>query len=121
MLNEIFCNILDECLKFDKQKFFAQAVKSKDAPNYYDVIKNPICLQDMKNKTKRTEYSSQQELLEDFKQLKANAEHYNGYENYISDCARQILAFAQEKLLAVENDIKNLEMLVQEKKEYKRI
>ena len=44
MLNEIFCNILDECLKFDKQKFFAQAVKSKDAPNYYDVIKNPICL-----------------------------------------------------------------------------
>jgi hypothetical protein len=49
---------VDSCIKSDKYKFFAAPVKRKDAPNYYEVIKNPIDLGLIKNKAKRIEYHS---------------------------------------------------------------
>ena len=55
-MNEIFENIVDSCIKYDRFKVFTSAVKRKDAPNYYDVIKNPIDLTQIKNKAKRIEY-----------------------------------------------------------------
>lgn len=55
-LNQIFEDIVDSCIKHDKYKVFTTAVKRKDAPNYYEIIKNPIDLTQIKNKAKRVEY-----------------------------------------------------------------
>jgi hypothetical protein len=38
LLNEIFENVIDACIKQDRQKVFIAPVKSKDAPRYYEVI-----------------------------------------------------------------------------------
>ena len=59
-LNQIFEDIVDSCIKSDKYKFFAAPVKRKDAPNYYEVIKNPIDLGLIKNKAKRIEYHTKE-------------------------------------------------------------
>jgi len=65
MLNEIFGNVIDSCICFDTTKLFAQKVSRKDAPNYYEVVKQPMDLTSMKNKTKRNDYSTQEEFLAD--------------------------------------------------------
>ncbi len=74
LLNEIFENVIDSCIKQDRQKIFSAPVKSKDAPRYYEIIENPIDLGSMKNKAKRSEYYSRDEFLSDFELLCKNAE-----------------------------------------------
>ena len=66
LLNEIFENVIDSCIKQDRQKIFSAPVKSKEAPRYYEVIHNPIDLGSMKNKAKRAEYYSRDEIMADF-------------------------------------------------------
>lgn len=70
--------MIDKCIIFDKMKVFHYPVKRKDAPNYYDVIKNPIDLTAMKNKAKRGEYTSKEEFMKEIELLRTNAEFYNG-------------------------------------------
>ena len=57
-MNNKFEEIIENALKFDRDKIFHFPVKKKDAPNYATVIKNPIDLSSMKNKAKRTDYES---------------------------------------------------------------
>ena len=115
LLNEIFGNIVDSCIKYDKQKVFAAAVKKKDAPDYYDVIKQPIDLSLIKNKAKRQEYVSREQFMTDFMLLKFNAETYNGVGSHIAEMAKALVAHAEEQLDMVSSDVKNYEFLVWEK------
>jgi len=114
-LNEIFENIIDSCIKFDKNKFFVSEVKKKDAPNYYDVIMNPIDLGKMKNKAKRQEYINREQLMADMQLLRVNAETYNGQFNKIAELAREIEQHAINKMDEVKDDVANYELLVREK------
>eukprot|EP00698_Gefionella_okellyi_P004128 TRINITY_DN13864_c0_g1_i1.p1 TRINITY_DN13864_c0_g1~~TRINITY_DN13864_c0_g1_i1.p1 ORF type:complete len:1488 (-),score=323.02 TRINITY_DN13864_c0_g1_i1:34-4497(-) len=56
---------------------FLVAVKPKDAPDYYSIIKNPIDLGKIMHKIKHLEYSSVSEFLADFDLLQRNCEEYN--------------------------------------------
>ncbi len=112
LLNEVFGNIIDSSICFDKTKVFHQQVKKKDAPNYYDVIKNPICLMDMKNKAKRQEYMTKDSLVKDIALMRENAERFNGPQHPIAFQARDLEQHAHDKLSELEQDIKNFELLV---------
>jgi len=113
-LNELFAAVIESCINFDRQKIFTQLVKKNDAPNYYDVIKNPICLHQMKAKAKRQDYVSQEELMRDFALMRENALFYNGPQSEIGKIAINIEQHAEEELLQHDQDIKNLELLVLE-------
>ena len=115
LLNEIFENIVDSCIKFDKQKIFVAAVKKKDAPNYYEMILQPIDLTQMKNKAKRLEYLSKNQFLSDFYLLRANAQTYNGQFAHITKQAYDLVEHSEQKLGEVANDVANFELLVKEK------
>jgi Bromodomain len=65
-------------------------VKRKDAPNYYDIIKNPIDLTQIKNKAKRIEYFTKDQLLADFQLLVDNAMIFNGQTSAIARNAGDI-------------------------------
>lgn len=117
LLNEIFENIVDACIKFDKHKIFVTPVKQKDAPNYYDIILHPIDLTSMKNKAKRSEYLTRATFMEDVNLLKSNAETYNGQFSHIAVLATQLVGLVEEQLHRVENDVANYELLVREKVE----
>jgi len=114
LLNDLFGSIVDSCVIFDKEKIFHQRVKAKDAPNYYEHIKNPMELQTMKQKTKRLAYSTLQEFQDDLALIRANAELYNGYHSYIGDSARHLEEYAIGELQKVESDIQNLEQSIRE-------
>ena len=50
----------------------------QDAPNYRDLIKKPICLKDMKNRTKRNEYKGREDFLRDIELMRNNSQIFNG-------------------------------------------
>lgn len=86
--NDIFANVVDKCIIFDKTKLFHYPDKKKDAPNYTDFVQNPIDLTTIKNKCKRSEYENEGMFMADITLLKRNAETYNGTENQIANLAR---------------------------------
>lgn len=56
---------------------FVPPVPKKDFPNYYIVIKRPICMQQIKAKIDRNEYQSTREFREDMRLLCNNARTFN--------------------------------------------
>mmetsp|Transcript_12526 Transcript_12526/g.8751 ORF Transcript_12526/g.8751 Transcript_12526/m.8751 type:complete len:105 (+) Transcript_12526:393-707(+) len=89
--------------------FFIDKVTKKEAPNYYDCIKNPIALRDMKNKAKRRDYKNSEMFKFDFELLRANAELFNGKNHYIAELALSVEAKAKDFFKDRHEDILNLE------------
>lgn len=56
---------------------FLSRVRKSDAPDYYDIIKNPIDLSVMTKKIKRHEYNSKMEFQEDLDLMFSNCRKYN--------------------------------------------
>ena len=77
---------------------FKYKVDKKQAFDYYFKIKNPICLEDIKAKTKRQNYGSIHDFRSDIELLRHNAELYNGFEHWISKIARDIEQHALTQL-----------------------
>ena len=88
----------------------------QDAPNYKELIKQPIALKDMLNKTNknRNEYKNRTQFFNDIALMRANAELFNGRENQIAQLARDLETLAHEAVEVKEDEIVNLETLVQE-------
>jgi hypothetical protein len=98
MFNELIEDIVDSCIKFDLTKLFHQPVKKKDYPDYYTIIKVPIDLTNMKNKTKRCEYTKVQELINDLDLLVNNSMIYNGDQHDVTIQAIKIRENAMNKI-----------------------
>jgi histone acetyltransferase len=58
LLNKVFVEVIDSCIKKDNLRIFYQKVTKKIAPDYFEIIKNPIDLTLMKNKAKRGDYKN---------------------------------------------------------------
>lgn len=104
--------MLDTLIARDKQKIFHSQVKKKDAPNYYELIKRPVALMDMKTKAKREDYLNRDSFLEDLELMAQNAETYNGIDNPISLIARDLVDHAQEMIQQEDDNIKTYESLI---------
>jgi hypothetical protein len=98
MFNEQIEDIVDSCIKFDLTKLFHQPVKKKDYPDYYTIVKNPIDLTAMKNKTKRCEYTKVQELIDDLDLIVNNSIIYNGDQHDVTLHAVRIRDHAMNKI-----------------------
>lgn len=59
---------------------FYHAVKKSDAPGYYDIIKRPIDLEEIRKKNRREEYVCLSEFVDDVRLMISNAYLYN-YKN----------------------------------------
>lgn len=49
----------------------------EDAHDYYEIIKEPICLTEIMNKIDSCLYSNKQSFLDDIEQIRFNALEYN--------------------------------------------
>lgn len=74
----------------DKSYLFHNQPTRQDAPNYRDLIKQPIALKDMKNKSKRNEYKERASFEADVALMVANAVQFNGEYHPIASLAREI-------------------------------
>ena len=98
MYNELIEDIVDSCIKFDLTKIFHQSVKKKDYPDYYNIIKNPIDLTLIKNKTKRCEYTKLQQFIDDMDLLVNNSIIYNGESHEVTLQAIKIRDHSKMKI-----------------------
>ena len=56
---------------------FIKLVPKSDYPDYYMLIRNPICMEQIEKKINKKEYRSLKEYREDIRLLCDNARHYN--------------------------------------------
>ena len=86
--------IVNELITFDSEngnfKWFVEAVKSKDVKNYYNVIKKPMCLWQMKQKTQNLEYLNIDWFLEDVDLIYQNSSTFNGPQSLYTQQADRI-------------------------------
>jgi hypothetical protein len=96
--NEMIEDIIDDCIKFDVTKIFHLPVKKKDYQDYYQIIKNPIDLGTMKNKTKRYEYKTVDQFISDLDLMVHNSFIYNGENHDVTLQANKIRELAMTKI-----------------------
>jgi hypothetical protein len=115
--NEILTNIIDNCITFDTTRMFHVPVKKAEAPNYYDVITNPMDLSTMKAKTKRCEYNTIDEFQNDMSLIKSNSEKFNGPIHFVTTQAGSIVDRAQLLVQSDSIQLEELEVKVKEDQE----
>ncbi|KAH8102212.1 PHD-zinc-finger like domain-containing protein [Cristinia sonorae] len=90
----------------DRQDFFKNPVSKFDVPDYYDVIKNPMCWSNIDQKLDAHEYWDLKDFKDDVNLVLSNAMTYNKKATTfykaaerIQNAANTILADLEEKLL----------------------
>jgi len=73
-------------------------VRKNDAPDYFEIIKEPIDFSVMRGKAKRKEYISTDGFLKDMMLLRKNAELYNGIPHEIAQIARDLEKIAVDMI-----------------------
>lgn len=109
LYNELLGDIIDFCIRNDYSKLFLMPVKKKDYPDYFEIVKQPMDLGSMKNKTKRSEYKTSQDLLNDFDLMIKASELYNGDLHEVTQQARRIKEIAIGQIEENKERIKELE------------
>jgi len=56
-------------------------VSAKEAPDYYEIIKHPIDMGEIRKKIRDMEYKDKEEFLSDFKWIRLNCFKYNEHRN----------------------------------------
>jgi chromatin structure-remodeling complex subunit RSC1/2 len=62
---------------YDPTKLFQRKVNKRALPDYYEVIKEPMALSEIKKKVAQQEYKSFPEFVRDFALIPHNAQVYN--------------------------------------------
>lgn len=91
-LQEILKQILDHLKKLPRAAIFLNKVGKKEAPGYYDIIKNPMDLGTMSKKLLL--YRSLDEFKDDIDLIVNNCLTYNRSVEYYIDCANDLKAEA---------------------------
>jgi hypothetical protein len=77
-LCDIFVKIILKLSNTPEYMGFVHPVSTVVVPDYLNIIKNPLCLEDMKMKCKDSVYKSQEEFIVDIKRITDNCLLYNG-------------------------------------------
>ena len=100
LLPEYLKEILDSLKKLSNAQFFLNKVGKKEAPGYYDIIKNPMDLSTMTKKLHL--YRNLEEFKQDIDLIISNCMAYNTAQ-YYWDCANDFKAEAYALLLKYQN------------------
>jgi hypothetical protein len=97
-------DIIDKVSNLDGDGWFQRPVTEKDAPNYFAVIKNPMCFDTIRTKIEGLQYASWQEIVRDFELMFNNAMLYNQKRSRVHKQALVILRAGMKQLLDCEID-----------------
>ena len=76
-LRIFFREVLYELRRNPRYRCFVELVKEEDVPDYYDIIKNPMCLDMMFTTVDKKEYTSLERFMKDIILIQDNAKEYN--------------------------------------------
>ncbi|XP_078256530.1 bromodomain-containing protein 7 [Rhinoraja longicauda] len=107
---ELLYQLLRQLQRKDPNAFFSFPVTDFIAPGYSLIIKQPMDFSSMKEKVKKNEYQSLEELKGDFKMMCENAMTYNRPDTIYYKAARKLLhsgmkILSQEKIQSLKHSI----------------
>nr|CAB3225102.1 tyrosine-protein kinase BAZ1B [Phallusia mammillata] len=84
--NSSICrSIVEKIMKYQYSEFFRDPVNENDVPDYYEVIANPICLNDIIQRIDESNDNDViEQMMEDVRLLLDNALEYNGAESFVA-------------------------------------
>jgi histone acetyltransferase len=78
---------------------FKEPVDSRDVPDYYDIIKDPIDLKTMSKRVESEQYYVTLEMfVADMKRMFSNAKTYNSPDTIYYKCASRLESFFSNKV-----------------------
>ena len=98
--------VMDEALQF------LQPVSAKKLPSYFDVIKNPMDLQTVRENIQKKKYHSREEFLADINQIVENSSIFNGAEDIHTLNATKLLNVVIQKFGEKEDILMRLEKAI---------
>ncbi|CAF0887548.1 unnamed protein product [Adineta steineri] len=105
-------SILNELRDMSEATMFLAPVNSRLYPAYYEVIKNPIDLQTIRQRVLAHQYETRQGFLNDIRQLVENSRQFNGEYDQITRDAQTIFAACFQKFAANEDKLMKLEKAI---------
>lgn len=76
-LRNFFRELLFSLTRNSRYRCFNEPVKEEDVPDYYEIIKSPMCFDTMFVKLDRGEYTSLPVFMKDIQLIQSNAKEYN--------------------------------------------
>jgi hypothetical protein len=95
-------SILDRLIQMDPNRWFQHPVQEKEAPNYYQVIKQPMCFDIMHKKIDNQQYINWTDLVKDFELICNNAMKYNQKRSRVHQRALVMLRAGKKVLMDYE-------------------
>ena len=108
-LNYNLKNITRRARGEDPHQLFESRVDRKKYPDYYTVVKEPMCLEDITRRAARDGYRSRHEYLDDFRLMAFNALQYNGSEHPVYKAADELRSKVIEFFDDVEEELTTAE------------
>uniref|UniRef100_A0A8R1EN25 Bromo domain-containing protein n=1 Tax=Caenorhabditis japonica TaxID=281687 RepID=A0A8R1EN25_CAEJA len=108
-MSTMLTDIVNELKMIPGSDAFLHPVNSKRVTDYYNIVKNPISLQEIKNKITKQEYALRKDFLDDVKLMFDNSRIYNGDNNMITVTAQQMLQLAGKRMIEREDKFIALE------------
>ena len=63
---------------------FAARVSKTSIPDYYDIVKEPVCIEDINTSVMYGEYKNKGDFLADFQKMYKNSVAYNGKNDQVT-------------------------------------
>ncbi|KAI0091425.1 hypothetical protein BDY19DRAFT_930368 [Irpex rosettiformis] len=95
-------NAFSKIVSFDRLDFFKSPVSRIDVPDYYDIIKRPICWDVIERKLNDYEYLDLDDFKEDVHLVLSNAILYNAPDTPYSKVAQKLKSHADKILVELE-------------------
>jgi transcription initiation factor TFIID subunit 1 len=111
-LSVILEQILNEMRDLPDTQLFLLPVNSKVVPDYYNIIKNPMDLQTIRNKTREKRYTCREDFLQDVSQIVKNSELYNGIHHSLTNTAREMIKLCHRRFQEREEKIMRIEKAI---------
>ena len=105
-LADIFSDVLQKLLVIPEAGSFIRSVSLTHAPGYLDVIKSPMCLEQMREKVKNFEYKTKADFLSDMELIVNNCGLYNGDLHSITMAAKILFGKCESYLEEVSGKIR---------------
>lgn len=109
-LNTLIGELLKTVSSEPSAQYFLTSVSKKIVPDYYDIIRRPMDLATMKARAAAMGYQSRQELLDDIRQLVANAALYNGMAHPVYQAACELRKCFLSHISTLTSELEELEV-----------
>ncbi len=103
---EYLLTFLGKLSALDKEGFFQRPVREEEAPNYYTVIKQPMCFADMRAKVNAGAYHSWRQLRDDFALIHDNAKRFNSNKTLVHKAAINLQKNGNKIMAAMELEVR---------------